>query len=586
MAFAFKEGPVSTWVPSRDGGIPGFLWGNPLAAWNVSFEAAIIENVLKLAIPHDQYIDTMAEAAIAGLPLGLDLAAQAAGLPVGKDKEGHALMMRMSRPRTNTKGHPPTWWHLEEPAKLDRLINYCKLDVQVERAISNMVPRMSDTERKIWQIDFDMNKRGVMLDHDLVDQMQTVVDEAQTTLRHQMQKLTHSTVSSPSQTAKLLEWINCQVAKPLPDLRRETLENYKTDNVFASKAIKIRMSFAKASTAKLKAMKNCVGDDGAMRGLVQYYGAMRTGRFAGRIVQPQNMPRPVIKQVENATAHLKAGMTMKSVRTFYGDPMEVVSSCLRGAFVARQDHLLFSIDFSQIEARVLAWLAGQKNIVKAFADGVDVYTLTANEVGSHDRFLGKVLVLACGYQMGGPKFHETATKFGLEITENDAKIAVALWRQSNDQITAYWSDMQQELAVYAGNSDDMPVVLRSDRVLPYRNVHFIGDGDIAYVGLNTFTHKWGDVKIYGGKLVENIVQATARDVMTDAMIRVNEYLPHAHLVMTVHDELVYEVHKDNFVFGDPAQTLNCLEEIISEVPTWASGLPIAVEGWHGTRYRK
>jgi DNA polymerase len=298
------------------------------------------------------------------------------------------------------------------------------------------------------------------------------------------------------------------------------------------------------------------------------------------------MPRPTIEHVDSAVAHLQAGMTTKSIKTFYGDPMEVVSSCLRGAFVARKDHLLFSIDFSQIEARVLAWLAGQQNIVDAFAKGEDVYTLTANEVGSHDRFLGKVLVLACGYQMGGPKFHETATKFGLEITEHDAKIAVALWRQVNDQIVGYWEGNHALLRSHAQISEDMPITLKSGRVLPYRNVHFIGDGDIAYVGLNTYTHKWGDVKIYGGKLVENIVQATARDVMTDAMIRIENFFPKAHLIMTVHDELVYEVHKDHFVDQCPDTTLTSLEDFIKATPVWAKGLPIAVEGWHGRRYRK
>jgi len=374
---------------------------------------------------------------------------------------------------------------------------------------------------------------------------------------------------------------------PVPvDLRRDTLEAFKPEDNLIETAISIRLSFAKASTAKLKAMKNCVGADGAMRGLVQYYGAMRTGRFAGRLVQPQNMPRPTIKQVENATAHLKAGMTTKSVRTFYGDPMEVVSSCLRGAFVARKSHLLFSIDFSQIEARVLAWLAGQENIVKAFADGIDVYTLTANEVGSDDRFLGKVLVLACGYQMGGPKFYETANKFGLKITENDAKIAVALWRQANGKIVDYWAAAHGEMILAAHDSRDFNMGLKSGRILPYRNVHFIGDGDIAYTGLNTFTHKWGDVKIYGGKLVENVVQATARDVMTDAMIRVSGLYPEARLIMTVHDELVYEVHRRDMIASCPDATLKTLEGLIVSSPKWAGNLPIAVEGWHGTRYRK
>jgi DNA polymerase bacteriophage-type len=342
-------------------------------------------------------------------------------------------------------------------------------------------------------------------------------------------------------------------------------------------------------------MQDVAGAGDRARNLLQFYGAGRTGRWAGRLVQPQNLPR--VPKGHDAEAVIALAGTM-GMNLFYPSPMTAISQTLRACFLAEKDKILVAIDLSQIEARVLAWLAGQNDILGQFMtydrtklEADDVYNFTARKVGSNDRQLGKVLVLACGYGMGAAKFADTAKGYGIILTEEEAKPFVYGWRDSNPAIIAYWGDVERvvSLAVnHPGYVFYLPhgMAVRHDRKvlqikkpngvkLTYHNMRF-EDGGLVFDGVNSVTKNWGTERTYGGRLVENIVQSVARDVMAEAML-VSSDVP----VMCVHDEIIWEIGISSH--NSEAQRL---KEVVERTPTWATGLPIASATHIGLRYAK
>lgn len=610
MAYAIDDGPIKTWrigetFPKE---LEDAIADNAtFHAWNAAnFEFPVWNKLQHRFYSWPELLArdlrcTMTQAAYYGLPLSLDNAAMALGL-AGKDKAGSLLMKQMSRPRDREKG---TWWHIDDPAKLDRLIQYCEQDVRVEREIWKRLPPLPVREQELWELDLKMNAEGWLVDTDLVDKLDKIVSNEMQFLTEELIKISHGELTSPTQVAAMTEWVKKRVPKGVnvEGLAKDDVSSLlKLDlNQQVKDVLLIRKEASKSSTAKLKSIRASMCHDRAIRGLVQFYGASRTGRWAGRLVQVQNFPRPTIKGVEAAVRDVLDDADNDYLRLVYGPPMEVVSSLIRSVFIPPKNHVFLCPDFSQIEARVVAWLAGQDDILKVFASGEDVYTYTAKKIGSDNRQLGKVCVLGLGFGMGAKKFVDAAASYGITLSEQQAIDIVGDWRSSNMKIANLWwgSDRAARDAItkntpqsagrllfYMGTGLlDKCLIMRlpSRRELVYRNARLeldatTGKTGIVFDGVNPITKKWGAQRTYGGKLVENATQATARDCMAEALLS----LPTAVTPITsVHDELILKVRR-----YDADRFQKVVTKILSTPPLWASGLPVACDGKPMTRYGK
>ena len=566
-------------------------------AWNAFFEYAITTNVLGVQTDPRLWACTMARAAFWGLPMKLGDAGAALGAPVQKDREGHAHMMRMCRPLYRLG--KPDWSH-HTPGAIERLRQYCQQDVDAEFAIHARTPPLPPEEQATWTRDLEMNVRGVELDVDLARRLRDLAVAASAKLDSEMRALTGGEVPSARNVKKLLVWL-ARRGVVLNDLKRATVEAALAGPrlggpAVAHRALEIRRDAARSSTAKLTTMLQAQVN-GRVCGLLQYYGAGRTGRWAGRLVQPQNMPRPTFKEVDAAIDAVKAGATPEDLELLFGQSaLGVVSACLRGCLVASAGRELVSGDASQIEARMVAWLAGQQDILDVFARREDVYVYTAAKLGSTDRQFGKVLVLACGFGMGAAKFRDTAATYKVFLSPEQAEDAVARWREANPHIVDFWyacdsaaraialgssTRAQVRSIAFERRGNSMFAWLPSGRPLVYRGIGVepdpkTGRDAITYMGVDQKTRKWSKLRTYGGKIVENITQAAARDVLRDALAA----LPATTTpVLTVHDELVCETLPGG---GGKDEVLR----VMSRPVAWAPGLPVAAEGWAGTRYRK
>ena len=419
--------------------------------------------------------------------------------------------------------------------------------------------------------------------------------------------------SAGTQAARLKAWLATQgialegvgkepIAWALEQHARQPLEPA------VAAVLRIRQKIAKSSVKKLEAMLTTVDSDGRCRGTLAYYGAARTGRFSGRLTQPQNFPRPakfashIIRAVND---YLCDG---DGLRLFWDEPLSAVASCLRGCLIPSEGNVFFVYDFAQIEARILAWLAGQRDVIAAVRQGVDIYDHAVLKMGLASRDAGKAVTLSLGYGMGAAKFADRAKSYGLDLSLNESQAMVDQWRQSNSKITAFWSTTEQTAkeALKRGLSGPfqvtkakngqplMTILLPSGRRLYYRNIRLEPDLDrrgrdaLTYDGVHQDTKRWSTIRTYGAKLVENITQAIARDVLVEAAMRMHGGA--ARLVFSVHDELVFEVnpkelgHLNNEMSVGEAYLLG--KGAIEMTPKWAEGLPIEVEGAIMDRYGK
>ncbi len=583
--------------------------GAIIHAWNAGFEQAFLEGFFGLIIAPEQYSCTMQRALYAGLPGSLDEAGRALKLDVRKDKEGHALMMRMSRPRSTD---PLRWWHEDDPAKLSRLQLYCEQDVRTELAIAAEIPELPDHEKLVSTIDRKANNHGVRIDRAAIGAMLDIANSAAKDLNAEITQISNGQVTNAgTQTAKLIAWLG-EFAPPTL-AKNDVTEALKRDDLPAHyrRALEIRQLVAKASVKKLNAMLNCVDNDDAVRGLLQYSGAGRTHRWAGRLIQVQNFPRPSIKKPEKAIDHIMRGIDLDGLRAFHGEPLDVVSSCLRGMLIPRPGYAFIDFDLSSIEARMVAWLAGQNDVLRVFERGEDVYVYTQKKLGLNSRQEGKVAVLGLGYGMGAAKFVATAAGYGLSFDDDFAQKIVSDWREANNKISSLWWTTDRcaketiraaqsaanksarisvnsliSLSVRPARNGDPLLTIRlpSGNHLFYRNVGLeAGEkGDqIVYDGVDQTTKKWSRQRTYGGKLVENITQAAARDVIADMLMRIDATPAAGKLVTTVHDQILTEAP-----IADAAAACVAVNEIMNTAPAWANGCPIGAEGGVKMRFGK
>jgi DNA polymerase len=549
---------------------------------------------------------TMARALYFGLPAALGLLSEALDLDNPKDPGARRNMLKLAKPRARS---PTTWWKddpVRGPTMLAELYAYCEQDVRAESEADDKLPELPAFEREVFLMDARANLRGIQVDLPTVDALQLVSDEERRRLDQLMVLATKGAVKSTTQTAALMGWL-AQFNLPITSLAKNVMPAAIEAAVgtTAHFALRVRAEAAKSSTAKLAAMRAAVSPDGRARGLFQYYGAGRTGRWAGRRVQPQNMPRPHLKpdEIEHVLRLVHAGHGPADLEVLFpGTPMEVVSSCLRACLVPAPGKVFISVDLAQIEARVIAWLAGQQDILLVFARGEDVYTYTAGKIGSDNRQLGKVLVLACGFGMGGPKFAATATAYGLPMDEDAARVLVREWREASPAIVGFWRELGRVWADIAmapngtwervgphlmigKTGKAVRVRLPSGRELVYQFAEVSADPvtgwpELSYMGVHQLTNRWTRLRTYGGKLAENVTQAVARDVMAEALLTLHRR-PAFEVVGSFHDEGLSEVDEKEA----PARTAESLA-VFRTVPKWAPGLPIGAEGWAGARYRK
>lgn len=414
--------------------------GKPVSGWNVGgFEKIAFDRILGprygWPVPAlEQYDDTAAAAAAMSLPRALGQAAAALGTDAQKDDEGYRLMLRMSRPRKARKGEDPKgiyWWDDEE--RMARLALYCEMDVETERAIRKMLVPLSPDEMAVWRFDLTMNTRGVRIDVPLAQALQRIVEQAKAKLDKEIAAATNYEITACSQVAALTAWISAEMCMKVESLDKASIETLLAmddlpDHV--RRVVEIRREAAKTSTAKLEAMLKCAGEGDRARGLHLYHGAS-TGRWSGRLLQPQNFSRggALVEDPEAAAPTMLHG-NADLVEMIYGAPMTAVSDMLRSCLVASPDHRLIAADYSSIEGRVTAWVAGEQWKLDAFVAsdegrGAGMYEVTAGSIFNADPFsigkkdprrqVGKTAELALGFAGGVSAFHAFAVVYNVDM---------------------------------------------------------------------------------------------------------------------------------------------------------------------------
>lgn len=602
-----------------------------IVAHNAAFERAIWQHILHPlhgwpeCPPLEQWVDTMAMALYFGLPPKLEDACQVLKLPHKKDMEGHRLMLQMSRPRKIEDDGTVRWWHDEDPAKLTRLTDYCTADVDATTDLYHRLPLLPERERRIWRMDQQINDRGVGVDVPLVKQLQGLSEQATRRLNDECRMLTFGAVPTLTSTAKLLGFLKDKGAL-LPNLQRATLEKYiqqpsVSTQTRAYRLIELRLAASRSSVAKLSKLQDYTDDgDPVARGVLQYYGANRTGRWAGRGPQPHNLPRPARGlDVDLAISLVKQGATIDQLELFLGhDAMTVLSGCLRGCFTAPEpDGVVIAADYSQVEARVAAALAHETSLLSVFARKEDLYVATARDMGRtdpvQDRPFGKLAALSCQYQTGGPKLKVTAEKdYGIILTDTEAQTVVDDWRAARPHIVSMWwtLDREAQRAIRSPDSwcrvhdhcggvagefiftgprgfrGNLYLKLLSGRMLCYQQAGIephptFGKDSVVYWGLDQTTNKWSKVWAYGGMWFNNLVQATARDVMADTMLELHENPSPLQLMLSVHDELVGWARA-----GQAVVALQVLLGAMKSATPWLPSLPIEAAGYIAPRFKK
>ena len=575
-------------------------------AYNAAFERVNLGRYLGVRLDPAQWRCTMVRAARLGLPLPLGQCGEVLHLEAGKMKEGAALIRYFSIPGKNGRHYPA-----DAPDRWATFKAYNIRDVEVEQAILAKVRRLEVPafEDELYTADQEINDRGVLIDRQLVANAERFDTEYKAILAHQAKTLTG--LDNPNSPAQLKRYLADMTGSEVETLNKKVLADLKdqlAEYPDAQELIELRQDMAKTSSKKYTAMLKCVCEDGRIHGLLQFYGAARTGRWAGRLVQVQNLPQNHLVSLDYARSLVRRG-DLEEFTDNYSNPTHVLSELIRTSFIAAPGHTFHVCDFSAIEARVIAWLAGENWVLDVFREGGDIYCRTASKmfgvpVEKHGanaelRQKGKIAVLALGYG-GGVSALEAMGGARLGLSADEEKEIVQLWRKSNQNITQLWQTLEAAAikAIETGESvrvnrgievgrqwGMLTITLPSGRTLCYprvsigieRNDGWRGDHEIIeYEGTNQTTKKWGKIRTYGGKLTENVVQAIARDILGVVILRAREAgLP---VVFHIHDEIVVE--------AQPSQTLEQVEALFSKPIEWCRDLPLKGAGYTTPYYLK
>lgn len=619
MAWVEYNHHPQLWTPHEDdrGQLPfDISAGIQLESHNAFFEAAIWENIMVPKygwepIPQEQWSCSAAKCAAHSLPRALDQAGAALLLDVRKNQEGKALMMKMCKPRKATK-LDKSKWH-EKPEDFEKLYAYCKDDVLAEMALSRSLRPLNETETKVWQLDQQINKRGIAVDMEAVERCIDYSDRYAKEMNEPLSELTGGVVTAATQTKRIVEWAQTQGAN-LDSVKKEDLEDALANPALPERVrevLEVRKKVGKTSVAKYKKIKLAANKDNRLMGLFRYCGA-GPGRWAGQIVQSQNLPRPALTdkgkikyEVETCINIMKQG-SYDTFKLCYPDVMDAVSSCIRGMFICTEGKTLFGGDYSSIEARVLPWLAGDDSALDVFRSGRDVYKDMATDiygilyeaVTKTQRQLGKQAILGLGYQMGAERFVDTCAQYGIVISIEEAQRIVDIYRDKYCLIKKFWYDMEAAAIKAFKNKgsfvkngkigwgmdgDFLCCKLPSKRLISYYKPE-LGKvttpwgkkkSQLSYMHLDSMTRKFVRTSTYGGKIVENITQGVARDVMVEGMFKLED--AGYQIVMHTHDETMSEKAEGS---------VEEYERLMGTNPAWGLDIPLVVEGWTGNRYGK
>ena len=655
FAWAVDDGPVQCWDVTADKTMPVTLnnalicepewWGHNSGM----FDSVIVRHDME-DFPFDKWRekhrDTMVQALCHGLPGSLATLCDIFRLDAdkAKDKRGRQLIRMFCMPQpANQKLRRKT--RETHPAEWAEFIEYAKSDITSMRELHKKMPKWNypkhEFELKLWRLDQRINNEGVYVDLELSAKAIEAVDVAQAQLAGAVSEATDGAVTSATQRDKLLEHILAEHGVSLPDMRADTLERRLLDPSLPDgvrELLSIRLMASTSSVSKYRRVIRSTSSDGYLRGVIQFSGAGRTGRDAGRLFQPQNLMRPTLpaEQIEQGIEAIKAGC----VELVTDNVMEMCANAMRGVIIAPPDKKLVVADLSNIEGRVLAWLAGEEWKLQAFRDfdagkGEDLYKLgygstfriRPSEVTKIQRQIGKVIELFLGFEGGVGAFITGAATYGIDLDEMQAEVPgdvmyeaqgfyewcqetkrptfglkpetfimcdaiKRMWRRANSRIASSWKEVRDSAITAIENEgvevkcrrvtmirkgNWLRIVLPSGRSLSYPAPRVEGD-KISYMGLNQYSRKWQRLSTYGGKLVENMTQAVARDVFKANAFRIVE--AGYEIKLPVHDEdICYAPDRPEF---NPQH----LSALLATNPPWAPDLPLAAAGFEGYRYRK
>lgn len=573
-------------------------------AFNANFERTCLSKYLNRKLSSDSWQCTAVQSAMLGLPLSLEGVGQVLGLEQQKMKEGKDLIRYFSVPckPTISNGGRTRNMPNDNPEKWELFKKYCMRDVEVERSIRAKIEKfpISQNEQQLYILDQQINDRGVRVDIELVNKAIECDRLQKEQSFSKAQNLTG--LENPNSVLQLKGWLLDNGVEIESLSKKVVAELAKESDGEVEMLLNLRLQLAKTSIKKYEAIKRAVCPDGRVRGLLQFYGANRTGRWAGRLVQVHNLPQNHLKDLTIARNLLKAGRFNDLEMLFESVPT-VLSELIRTAFIPVKGNRFIIADYSAIEARVIAWLAGEKWRMDVFATHGKIYEASASQMfrvpieeitkGSPLRQKGKIAELALGY--GGSVGALTAMgALEMGLTEEELQPLVSSWRGANPNITKLWWDVDR--AAFKAISEKrhqtvgrigfdyasgiLFITLPSGRKLSYIKprieVNRFGREGITYEGISE-NKKWDRIDTYGPKLVENIVQATARDLLAEAILNINN--AGYNIVMHVHDEVVIESPNNE---GSLKEVCN----IMAITPAWAEGLLIRADGFETEYYRK
>ena len=613
FAYSLDGGPVELIDLARGEAFPPWLLRaipSPeftKCAYNASFEWGCLSKFLG-PLPPDQWRCTMLHGLYCGYPAGLEAVGKSLGLPEDKAKltTGRALIRYFCTPCKPTSANGQRTRNLphHDLERWELFREYCRQDVTAEMEVERRLAAfpVPDFVQKQWETDLVINARGVTVDMELVEGALSLGTAVRHTLMAEATGL--SGLDNPNSVAQLTQWLQEETGEELPDLRKDTVAQLlqKDENSPAvRRMLEIRQALGKTSTKKYNAIQAAVCADGRVRGLLQFYGANRTGRFAGRLIQVQNLPQNHLPDLDLVWTLIRSGQ-FAAVEMLYDSVPIVLSELIRTAFIPKPGSRFFVADFSAIEARVIAWIAGEQWRQDVFAKGGDIYCASASQMfhvpvekhgrNAHLRQKGKIAELALGYG-GSVGALKAMGALNMGVPEEELKPLVDAWRSSNPNITDFWWAVDDAAKTcvsqhtttfthditFAYQSGMMFITLPSGRKLVYVKPKIgenrFGGESVTYEGVGG-QKKWLRLESYGPKFVENIVQATARDILTEAMLRLDA--KGYKIVMHVHDEVVIE--------APPNTSLEDICETMAIQPKWADRLLLRADGYICDFYKK
>lgn len=584
-------------------------------AYNAAFEWYCL-NQAGYSTPLEQWRCTMMHGLYCGYPAGLEMIGNAIGLPQEKKKlmTGRALIKYFCTPCKPTKANGGRMWNLPQhaPEKWELFKTYCMQDVVTERAILTRLDPfpVPEAEEILWQKDVLMNAYGVRADTQMIQGALAIDAESNDRLTAEAAEITG--LSNPNSTTQLLPWLQEHIGKPIANLQKATVADLLNEEISddARRVLEIRQQLGKTSVKKYATMQTAQCSDGRIRGLMQFYGANRTGRWAGRLVQMQNLPRNYLSTLDGARELVKAG-NYEAIKMIYDNVPDTLSQLIRTTFIPSEGRKFVVADFSAIEARVIAWLAGETWANEVFATHGKIYEATASQMfhvpvekivkGQPEYALrqkGKVATLALGYQ-GGTSALESMGALKMGLSPDELPDIVQRWRQANPHIVQLWRDLggaalHTVKTAQINHCHGLNLALEGDLIFghtfftiklpsgrklyypePFLSENRFGREALHYYGIGQ-NKKWGVESTYGGKLTENVVQAIARDCLAETLRRIDA--EGLQVVFHVHDEVIIDAPMN--------VTVEQICDLMAEPISWAPGLVLRGAGFEGNYYMK